>query len=174
MNLQQLLESGVFTADVKNTFSVDELTKSQNFLLSGSRGLKKGETVILPKQPIVLDSFDIGNGNFSVPTLCVVAEVVDKNGVSRASKISLSFLKRESYGQTLKNVKEGEYPSIPLHSITIDVKINDSGAELVNDCKFTVKDVKNHYFAKFTENKLTIVDGLVVLEAKSSPMLINA
>lgn len=166
-------KTSVLTETAEDNFEVKNLTNSQRFLIQGGNGLKKGETLVIEPQPIVLDKFDLGNGNFSVPTLCVVGVVTSKTGTERAIKLSLSSLKRRSYGTELVSVSKGTFPTIEVNTIDTIIKETENGAKLANELKLKVKDVRKHFFAKFSNNEMIIENGNVVLEARMTPELIT-
>ena len=174
MNLDEAKK--VFSEDATNNIDIKNLSKSISYLISGSRGLKAGETVVIPSQECMMDSFDLGEGRKSTPTLCVAGIVTDKNGNERAQKFSLAQLKRRTYGKTLKTVKSNEYPTVETTDIEMTFKTDEENetVTLVNDLKFKVKSIETHYVSVFDQNeKKSKVDeaGNVILEAKSVPML---
>ena len=170
MNVEQI--NSVFSSDANETIVKSELSRTQSFLLLGSSGLKKGETLVIPAQKIRLDSFDLPTGKTN-PTLCVGVVVTSKMGTERAIKMSLGSLKRRSYGTELKNIAEGTFPQVDVNQLELSIKYDEENetAELLTDVKLTVSDVKTHYFNKFENNKPVVDNGFVVLEGRNTPML---
>ena len=174
MNLQQM--QSVFSEDATNSIDIKNLSKSISYLISGSRGLKAGEIVVIPSQECMMDSFDLGEGRKSKATLCVAGFITDKNGNERAQKFSLSQLKRRTYGKTLKTVKSNEYPNVETTDIEMAFKTDEENetVTLINELKFKVKSLETHYVSVFDEKtaKSKLDDaGNVILEAKSVPIL---
>lgn len=170
MNVNEI--NAVFSADANETIVKSELSRTQSFLLLGSSGLKKGETVLIPAQKIRLDTFDLPTGK-TAPTLCVGAVVTSKLGTERAIKMSLGSLKRRSYGTEMKQFAEGTFPQVDVNTLELLTKYNEDTetAELLTDVKLTVADVKTHYFNKFKNNNPVVENGFIVLEGRNTPML---
>ena len=167
--------NAVFSADASENIDVKSLSKSMSFLISSSRGLKQGETVVIISQLCKLDTFDLGGGLKSAPTLCVAGVITDKNGVERAQKFSLAQLKRRTYGKKLKVVKKDEYPTVETSDLELIFK-TDEDAEtvtLVNNVKFVVSAVETHYVSEFdnkTNSSKLNEDGSVSIVAKQQPI----
>ena len=115
MNVEDVKK--VFSEDATNAIDIKNLSKSVSYLISGSRGLKANEIVVIASQECMMDTFDLGNGLKSSPTLCIAGVITDKHGNERAQKFSLSQLKRRTYGKTLKVVKADEYPTFETTDI---------------------------------------------------------
>ena len=54
MNLDEAKK--VFSEDATNNIDIKNLSKSISYLISGSRGLKAGETVVIPSQECMMDN----------------------------------------------------------------------------------------------------------------------
>ena len=174
MNLEDAKK--VFSDDATNVIDIKNLSRSVSYLISGSRGLKAGETVVIASQECMMDTFDLGEGRKSTPTLCVAGVITDKNGNERAQKFSLSQLKRRTYGKTLKTVSSTEFPNVETTDIEMTFKTDDENetVTLVNDVKFKVAKIETHYVSVFDQvaKKSKLDDaGNVILEAKAIPIL---
>lgn len=174
MNLNEAKK--VFSEDATNSIDIKNLSKSISYLISGSRGLKAGEIVVIPSQECMMDTFDLGEGRKSTPTLCVAGIVTDKNGNERAQKFSLSQLKRRTYGKTLKTVSSTEYPNVETTDIEMVFKTDEEAeaVTLTHDVKFKVIKIETHYLGVFDQvaKKSKLDDaGNVILEAKAIPIL---
>ena len=171
MNINEL--NLVFTEESSKQIEFDKLSNSQSFLLSGGNGLKVGDVITIPAQPIVMDVFDLGKSQKSNPTLCVAGEVLSKSGSTRANKFSLAQLRRRTYGKNLITVREGIFPSVETSDIEIITKINkeEETAELVNEIRFRVAKIETHYVSIFENGKSKIdADGNLILAAKQQPI----
>ena len=174
MNVEDVKK--VFSDDATNVIDVKNLSRSVSYLISGSRGLKVGEIVVIASQECMMDSFDLGEGLKSTPTLCVAGVITDKNGNERAQKFSLSQLKRRTYGKTLKTVKSNEYPTVETTDIEMQFKTDEEAEKvtLINELKFKVAKTEPHYVSVFDQvaKKSKLDDaGNVILEVKSIPIL---
>jgi hypothetical protein len=171
MNVNEL--NSVFTDESSKQIEFDKLSNSQSFLLSGGNGLKVGDIVTIPPQPIRMDVFDLGKGQKSNATLCVAGFVLSKSGKEHANKFSLAQLRRRTYGKNLIVVKEGTFPSIETSDIEIVTKIDKEAetAELINEIKFKVAKIETHYVSIFENGKSKIdTDGNLILAAKQQPI----
>jgi hypothetical protein len=174
MNVEDVKK--VFSEDATNVIDIKNLSKSISYLISGSRGLKAGETVIIVSQECMMDSFDLGKNLKSSPTLCVAGVITDKNGNERAQKFSLAQLKRRTYGKALKVIKADEYPTFETTDIEMQFKADEDTetVTLINELKFRVAKLETHYVSVFdqTAKKSKLDDaGNVMLEAKTVPIL---
>lgn len=173
MNVHEISE--LYSTDATSEIEVSELSKSQSYLLTGNKGLKQNEIVVIKPQLIVKDSFDLGEGRKSKLTLCVIAQITDKNGKTRETKMSLSQLVRRTYGTELKQFGAKDFPFYETSDVTITTKVDEDAKTvmLVDEIKFKVAKIEKHYVSIYdekTEKSQLDENGFLVLKAKDQPI----
>ena len=168
MNLTKLKEE----QKLNYTIDFNTLSNSAKFLIQGGNGLKVGEKIHIPKQPIGMGTFIVNNVE-TTPTPCVLATVTSVNGVERSLKLSLSQLNRRSYGTDAKRVVSGDseqkdFPNVNVHeSFDLIIRKDENSAELTNELKLVVKKSENHLFGIFENGKPKLNnDGTLATEMK--------
>ena len=174
MNVNEISE--LYSSDAIAEIEVSELSKSQAYLLTGNKGLKQNEIVVIKPQLIVKDSFDLGEGRKSKLTLCVIAQITDKNGKVREAKMSLNQLVLRTYGTELKQFGVKDYPFHETSDITITTKVDDDAKTvmLIDEIKFKVVKIEKHYVSLYDEktakSQVDETGLLLVLKAKDQPI----
>ena len=173
MNVNEISE--LYSSDAIAEIELSELTRSQAYLLTGNKGLKQNEIVVIKPQLIVKDSFDLGEGRKSKLTLCVIAQITDKNGKTREAKTSLNQLVRRTYGTELKQFGAKDYPFYETSDIAITTKVDEDAktVALVDEIKFKVIKIEKHYVSLYdekTEKSQIDENGFLVLKAKDQPI----
>lgn len=159
MNLTKLKEEH----KLNYTIDFNTLSNSAKFLIQGGNGLKVGEKIHIPKQPIGMGTFIVNNVETDA-TPCVLATVTSVNGVERSMKLSLSQLNRRSYGTDAKRVVSGDilakdFPNVNVHeAFDLIIRKDENSAELTNELKLVVKKSENHMFSVYENRKPKLND----------------
>ena len=177
MKLKDLAKN-LLSSEASETIDKNSLTNSQKFIVYGGNGLKAGETVTIEPQNVKQDSFDLGQGQKSPKTLCVLATVTSNDGKERGLKMSLSSLTRRSYGVGVTDIPEGSFPSVNINNIDLILKETDNGFELAQGIHAKVNAVKPHIFPIFEKSedgkmRPKTKNGFVVVAAKATAELVT-
>ena len=177
MKLEDLAKN-LLSSEASETIDKNSLTKSQKYIVYGGSGLKAGETVVIEPQNVRQDNFDLGQGQKSPKTLCVLATVTSNDGKERGLKMSLSSLTRRSYGVGVTDIPEGSFPAVDVNDIDLILKETDNGFELAQSINAKVNAVKPHIFPVFEKTKdgkmqPKTKNGFVVVAAKATAELVT-